>query len=50
LVSISIVKNQKDESRGFGYVTFSSPDDVKAVISGVHKINGKMVSILLLDI
>lgn len=44
LVSISIVKNQKDESRGFGYVTFSNPEEVKTVIKGVHKIKGKMVS------
>ena len=44
LVSISIVKNQKEESRGFGYVTFSDPADIKAVIKGVHKIRGKMVS------
>jgi RNA recognition motif-containing protein len=44
LVSISIVKNQNDESRGFGYVTFSDPADIKAVIKGVHKIRGKMVS------
>lgn len=44
LVSISIVKNCFEKSRGFGYVTFSNPEDVKAVINGIHKLNGKMVS------
>lgn len=43
LVSISIVTNHLNESRGFGYVTFSDSKDVKAVIRGVHKIRGKMV-------
>ena len=45
MVNLSIVKNQKNESRGFGYVTFSDADDVKKVIKGIHKIRGKMVRI-----
>lgn len=44
LVNLSIVKNNKDESRGFGYVTFNDPKDIKSIVGSVHKIRGKMVS------
>jgi heterogeneous nuclear ribonucleoprotein A1/A3 len=47
---ISIVKNSQGESRGFGYVTFCSSEEINKVIKGVHKIRGKMVSLILIHV
>lgn len=42
-LDVSIVKNKKKNSKGFGYVKFGKQEDAKKAIGCKHKIFGKMV-------
>ena len=46
---ISIVKNKGENSRGFGYITFTDEGDVKRVLRTRHKLKGKLVSLEYFD-
>jgi polyadenylate-binding protein len=41
--SVRIVNNPKGESKGFGFISLSDPNEVDSIIRTVHKIHGKMV-------
>lgn len=45
-LDVSIVKNKKKNSKGFGYLKFESPEEAQYAIKTKHKIFGKMVRIL----
>lgn len=48
--SIRIVKDAAGESKSFGFLTLSDPNELQKITRSVHKINGKMVGAFFIAI